>query len=101
MEYSPWIQAGAGFPWIATTGKREVIMPRIAWQIILRVLNGGNRRSNRGRPAMKLVKDTERTINEKSATRDELKLVCQRIADIDALWRTSAFGQAPAEKRAA
>ena len=77
-------------------------MPRIAWQIIWRVLNGGNtRRSNRGRPAMKLVKDTERTINEKSATRDELKLVCQRIADIDALWRTSAFAQAPADKRAA
>ena len=50
---------------------------------------------------MKLVKDTEHTINEKSTTRDELKLVCQRIADIDALWRTSAFAQTPAEKRAA
>lgn len=77
-------------------------MPRIAWQIIRRVLNGTNTRgSNRGRPAMKLVKDTERTVNEKSATRDELKLVCQRIADIDALWRTSACAQAPTEKRAA
>jgi hypothetical protein len=50
---------------------------------------------------MKLVKDTERTVNEKSATRDELKLACKRIADIDALWRTSAFAQAPTEKRAA
>lgn len=50
---------------------------------------------------MKLVKDNERTINEKSATRDELKLVCQRIADMDALWRTSAFAQDPTEKRAA
>jgi hypothetical protein len=50
---------------------------------------------------MKLVKDNERTINEKSATRDELKLVCQRIADMDALWRASAFTQAPTEKRAA
>ena len=77
-------------------------MPRIAWQIIRRVLEGGNiRRSNRRRPAMKLVKGNERTVNEKSATRDELKLVCQRIADIDALWRTSAFAQDPTEKRAA
>ncbi len=50
---------------------------------------------------MKLVKDNERTVNEKSATRDELKLACQRIADMDALWRTSAFAQAPTEKRAA
>ena len=50
---------------------------------------------------MKIVKDTEHTINEKSVTRDELKLVCQRIADIDALWRTSACAQAPTEKRAA
>ena len=77
-------------------------MPRIARQIIRRVLDGGNtRRSNRRRPAMNLVKDNERTINEKSATRDELKLVCQRIADMDALWRTSAFAQALTEKRAA
>ena len=50
---------------------------------------------------MKLVKDTERTINEKSATKDELKLVCQRIADMDALWRTSASPQHQTEKRAA
>lgn len=77
-------------------------MPRIAWQIIRRVLDGGHtRRSHRRSPAMKLVKDNERTINEKSATRDELKLVCQRIADMDALWRTSAFAQDPTEKRAA
>jgi hypothetical protein len=77
-------------------------MPRITGQIIRRVLDGRNaRRSNTRRPAMKLVKDNERTINEKSATRDELKLVCQRIADMDALWRASAFTQAPTEKRAA
>ena len=77
-------------------------MPRTAWQILRRVLDGGYTwRSNRRRPAMKLVKDNERTVNEKSATRDELKLACQRIADMDALWRTSAFAQAPTEKRAA
>ena len=49
---------------------------------------------------MKVVKKTEHS-SEKSATKDELKLVCQRIADMDALWRTSAFAQDLTEKRAA
>jgi hypothetical protein len=49
---------------------------------------------------MKLVKKPEHS-SEKSATKDELKLACQRIADIDALWRSSACPQAVTEKRAA
>jgi hypothetical protein len=50
---------------------------------------------------MKLVKDTRRTTIQTSATREELKLVCRKIADMDALWRSSAFSPAAAEKRAA
>ena len=50
---------------------------------------------------MKLVKETRHTTIEKSATREELKLVCRRIADMDALWRSSAFPPAHTEKRAA
>ena len=50
---------------------------------------------------MKLVKDTQHTMIEMSATRDELKLACQRIADMDALWRSSAYQDWLTEKRAA
>ena len=76
-------------------------MPRIGWQIIRRAFDRGNAPRSDRRPIMRLVKDTHHTTIEKSATRDELKLVCRRIADMDALWRSSAFQQESTEKRAA
>lgn len=36
-----------------------------------------------------------------ATTREELNIVCRKIADLDALWRTNPFQESPAEKRAA
>lgn len=77
-------------------------MPCLAWQIIRRAVERANvRGTDSRRPIMKLVKESQHTTVEKSATREELKLVSRRIADMDALWRSSAFPQARTEKRAA
>ena len=76
-------------------------MPLRIWQLIRRAFGKGTARGSDWRPTMKLVKKTTHTIVDKSATRDELKLVCQRIADLDAFWRTSALPQDRTEKRAA
>ena len=76
-------------------------MARITRQIIRRPFDRGNVPASDGRPPMKPVKDTQHAMVEKSATRDELKLVCQKIADMDALWRSSAYPDWLTEKRAA
>lgn len=76
-------------------------MARITRQIIRRPFDRGNVPAGDGRPPMKLVKETQHTMIEKSATRDELKLACRRIADMDALWRSSAYRDSLTEKRAA
>lgn len=76
-------------------------MAGITRKIIRRAFDTGDVRGSDGRLPMKLVKDTQHTMIEKSATRDELKLVCQRIADMDALWRSSAYPDWLTEKRAA
>ncbi|HET8720511.1 MAG TPA: hypothetical protein VFM24_00690 [Nitrospira sp.] len=36
-----------------------------------------------------------------ATTREELNIVCKKIADLDALWRTNPFQESPTEKRAA
>ena len=76
-------------------------MSLTTWEIIRRAFGKGNARRTDRRPTMKLVKKPDQTTVDKSATRDELKLVCQRIADMDALWRTSALPEDRTEKRAA
>jgi len=41
------------------------------------------------------------SVPKPSTTRDELKLVCRKIADMDALWRINDTDEAPPLKRAA
>jgi hypothetical protein len=51
---------------------------------------------------MKSSKDLNPSSASKpSTTRDELKLVCRKIADMDALWRINDIEEAPPLKRAA
>ena len=51
---------------------------------------------------MKPSKDTNPSWTKTSTTtKDELKLVCKKIADVDALWRMSASRKSPRLKRAA
>ena len=76
-------------------------MARITRQITRRAFDRSNVQRSDRRPSMKQVKDTQHTMIEMSATRDELKLACQRIADMDALWRSSAYPDWLTEKRAA
>ena len=41
------------------------------------------------------------TMKKSITTTEELKLVCRKIADVEALWRTSALQELSALKRAA
>jgi hypothetical protein len=51
---------------------------------------------------MKPAKDLDQlSVKRPTTTRDELKLVCEKIADMDALWRVSDFREPPPLKRAA
>jgi hypothetical protein len=51
---------------------------------------------------MKPAKDLNQSSAKRPATtNDELKLVCKKLADVDALWRTSDFPEPPPLKRAA
>jgi len=69
---------------------------RKASQIIL------HRRTTQEGPAMRSAKDVSRSSrNNPSTTREELKLVCRKIADVDALWRINDLEEVPPLKRAA
>lgn len=73
-----------------------------AWQIISLALYGRKNRAPRKGPAMKPAKDLDQSSAKRSTTTsDELKLVCKKIADVDALWRTTDFREPPPLKRAA
>jgi hypothetical protein len=51
---------------------------------------------------MKPDEDADPSWRKPSATtREELKIVCKKIADVDALWRMNPLQEAPTEKRAA
>ena len=51
---------------------------------------------------MKSDQEADLSWTKRSATtREELKIVCKKIADVDALWRMNPLQQAPTEKRAA
>jgi hypothetical protein len=72
---------------------------RKAYQLILH----GRTKQERGKAAaMQTPKDVNpSSSNKPSTTRDELKLVCRKIADVDALWRTSDSQESQPLKRAA
>ena len=71
-------------------------MLRKAYQIIL------HGRTKPEGPAMRSPKDASPSSgNKPSTTRDELKLVCRKIADMDALWRINDLEEVPPLKRAA
>jgi hypothetical protein len=51
---------------------------------------------------MEADRETETSWTTRSATTsEELKLVCKKIADVDALWRMNPLQESPIEKRAA
>jgi hypothetical protein len=52
--------------------------------------------------AMEADRETETSWTTRSATTsEELKLICKKIADLDALWRMNPLQESPIEKRAA
>jgi hypothetical protein len=51
---------------------------------------------------MRTDEEADASSSRRSATtREELKIVCKKIADVDALWRMNPFHESPIEKRAA
>jgi hypothetical protein len=50
---------------------------------------------------MKPAKDVSPSTKKPSTTKDELKLVCQKLADVDAFWRMIDLEESPPLKRAA
>ena len=67
------------------------------------ILYGRNTRERRKDPAMKSPKEpNQSSVVKVLTTKDELMLVCRRIADLDALWRINDVTESTAPlKRAA
>lgn len=66
------------------------------------LLYGRAKHERRKGPAMQSPKSVNpSSVPKPSTTRDELKLVCRKIADMDALWRINDTDEAPPLKRAA
>jgi hypothetical protein len=61
----------------------------------------GIRYSDERKIAMKPDKEDPVWTKRSATTREELKIVCEKIADVDALWRMNPLQESPTEKRAA
>jgi hypothetical protein len=93
MKYAPFTVG-------ENTGEGPMIQR--AWQVISLTLYGRKKQARRKGSAMKSPKDVHpSSVKRTFTTKDELKLVCKKIADMDALWRSCDSSEPQPLKRAA